>query len=98
MVNAVYENSSDYDLDYEEGVHSNQFFEYIRIKKLNVTEGPIISCGPGDPYPAPNMTLGIGPGYQGTTYVEYDYHINDTWDVLTITRTDIGAIFLYHAL
>lgn len=90
IVNALFKNSSDYNLDYDGENITNEFFEYIEIKKLS--GGPTITCE-GTQQTFPNVTLGVGPSTDG--FVKYEYYVDSSWNNMSITNTYINSTFNY---
>ena len=104
LVDAEFENSSAYNLDYYNAMEAGtelptegEFYEELKIKKIDPLSGPIINCGPGVPYPAPNMTLGVGTS-NATGFVSYSYDVTPDGNNLSITLIEIGAVFNYRFL
>ena len=90
---ASFVNSSDYNLDYDGETVTNEFFEYIKIKKIG--GGQIITCGYSTTN-LPNVTLGIGPSLDG--FVEYSYTVSPDWNNMTLSLTQLDAVFKYELI
>ncbi len=112
LVDAEFENSSAYNLDYYNAMEAGtelptegEFYEELKIKKIDPLSGPIINCGPGVPSPAPNMTLGVGTS-NAAGFVSYNYDVTPDGNNLSITLvenidttlTGIGSVFNYRFL